>query len=355
MDLPVDHAFCHRLPKAELHAHLSGSVSRETLHTIWQSKQAKQQCLDLEDPSVALKPAGDYPTVLSFFRIFNEYIYRLLDDAESIVDATMSVLEDFRKDGVKYLELRTTPRTIPEQGIDYAEYVHLVRQAIEGWNFSRWCHEAHNYELEAHLILSIDRSMTLEQAMEVVEIAIANQTPQEAGCASRVLGVDLCGNPTITPVSHLAPAFLRAKDVGLNITVHFAETPTSSTTHELEELLSWSPTRLGHAIHVPPPLNEVIRSRDIALELCLSCNVLAKLTEGGFAEHHFGMWRKTGCKVALGTDDVGVFESGLSNEYLLAAKHFGLSKSELFGLARSAVSAAWAGKERMMRLLDEFS
>nr|OQO23115.1 hypothetical protein B0A51_08645 [Rachicladosporium sp. CCFEE 5018]OQO24192.1 hypothetical protein B0A51_07830 [Rachicladosporium sp. CCFEE 5018] len=355
MDLPVDHAFCHRLPKAELHAHLSGSVSRETLHAIWQGKQAKQQCLDLEDPSLALKPAGDYPTVLSFFRIFNKYIYRLLDDAESIVDATMSVLEDFRIDGVKYLELRTTPRAIPGQGIDYAGYVHLVRQAIEGWNLSRYFHNAHAYELEAHLILSVDRSMTLEQAMEVVDVAIANQDPLEAGCASRVLGVDLCGNPSVTPISHLAPAFRRAKDAGLNITVHFAETPTSATDAKLEELLSWWPSRLGHAIHVPPHLVEVIKTKDIALELCLSCNVRSKLTEGGFADPHFGMWRDSRCKVALGTDDVGVFESALSNEYLLAAEHFGLSKGEVVGLARKAISAAWAGKERMTKLLDEFS
>ncbi|KAK6434818.1 hypothetical protein LTR95_009001 [Oleoguttula sp. CCFEE 5521] len=355
MDLPVDGAFCHRLPKAELHAHLSGSVRRETLHTIWQRKQAKQQCLDLEDPSIALKPAGDYPTVVSFFQIFNKYIYRLLDDAESIVDVTMSVLEDFRKDGVRYLELRTTPRAIPEQGIDYAEYVHLVRQAIEGWNLARYFHSAHAYELEAHLILSVDRSMTLAQAIEVVDVATANREPLEPGYASRVLGVDLCGNPSVTPISHLAPAFRRARDAGLNVTVHFAETSTSATNAELEELLSWSPSRLGHAIHVPPHSVEVIKSKDIALELCLSCNVLSKLTEGGFADHHFGMWRDSGCKVALGTDDVGVFESALSNEYLLAAEHFGLSKGEVVGLARSAVSAAWAGKERMMKLLDEFS
>ena len=73
----------------------------------------------------------------------------------------------------------------------------------------------------------------------------------------------------------------------------------SGTTDELEALLDFRPDRLGHVIHVPARVKEVIVQRGLGLEMCLSCNVLAGLTEGGFLGHHFGEWRRSGCPVAL--------------------------------------------------------
>lgn len=79
------------------------------------------------------------------------------------------------------------------------------------------------------------------------------------------------------------------------------------------------------------------------------------MTEGGFKGHHFAEWRGTQeCAVALGTDDVGVFESGLASEYAIAAREWGLSRGEVVGLARGAVRAAFAGGERMEGLIGEF-
>lgn len=57
------------------------------------------------------------------------------------------------------------------------------------------------------------------------------------------------------------------------------------------------------------------------------------------------------------TDDVGIFESSLSNEYFLAAQHFDLTYSELVVLSYSAVNAIFGGeqeKRRLRRLLITF-
>ena len=92
MDLPVDEAFTKALPKCELHAHLSGSISRTTLHEIWQKKKTSNPDISLGDPALALKPAGTFPTILSFFQIFNDYIYNLVNDRESIAYATRAMI-----------------------------------------------------------------------------------------------------------------------------------------------------------------------------------------------------------------------------------------------------------------------
>lgn len=74
----------------------------------------------------------------------------------------------------------------------------------------------------------------------------------------------------------------------------------SSTDKELSTILSWAPDRLGHVIHVPPKYCEIIKDRKLALELCLSCNVITGLTKGGFAKHHIGRWGcSSDCAIAI--------------------------------------------------------
>lgn len=360
-DLPVDEAFTHALPKVELHAHLSGSLSRATLHTIWEKKRLNSTDSEsaLPDPAIALKPAGTFPTILSFFQIFNDYIYNLVNDRESIAYATRSVVEDFKRDGVRYLELRTTPRHIPNAGVSREEYVRIVLEALTQYHASQLASGVNDADLiEVHLILSIDRTMSAPEADEIVSIAAKHgqiSTPSTTQLEPpRVVAIDLCGNPTKGDISIFTPSFLRAKTLGLSTTVHFAEVPASSTEAELTTLLSWSPDRLGHAINIPSHLKAIIKERKLGLELCLSCNVLAEMTQGGFKDHHFGEWWATECFVALSTDDVGVFESTLSNEYLIAATAFGLSRVQLVALAKRASEAAFAGQGRTHRLIEEF-
>ena len=129
--------------------------------------------------------------------------------------------------------------------------------------------------------------------MEVVSLALKFQQ-------QGVVGVDLCGDPSKPcDVSIFGPAFIRAKAHGLGITLHFAEIPRSASEKEMRSLLEFEPDRLGHVVCVPEGFRREILRREIAVELCLSCNVKAGLTRGGFAGHHFRDWRGSGGRVVL--------------------------------------------------------
>lgn len=146
--------------------------------------------------------------------------------------------------------------------------------------------------MTTYLILSIDRRNTPAEAMQVVELALKYR---ERG----VVGIDLCGNPLKGDVTLFREAFDVARRSGLKLTLHFAEVPESSTETELHALLSYSPDRIGHVIHVSPAIAAEIEKRRLGLELCLSCNVHAKMIAGGFPNHHFGEWYSKACPIAL--------------------------------------------------------
>jgi adenosine deaminase len=207
---------------------------------------------------------------------------------------------------VRYLELRTTPREVRnehgEVTISKEEYVLIVLKAIEEFK-----QQQQHTKMSVYLILSIDRGRdTAASAEEVVDIAIKhrnhNHDSNNPQPSPVIVGIDLCGNPTKGNVSIYRTAFNKARAAGLKTTLHFAETiySTSNSSEELETLLSFSPDRLGHVIHVPDPIKQKIAARKIALELCLSCNVHAKLIQGGIEDHHFGYWwNETECAVIL--------------------------------------------------------
>ncbi|KAK4500188.1 hypothetical protein PRZ48_008374 [Zasmidium cellare] len=340
----VTEDFTKALPKIELHAHLTGSISPECLHEIWTRKRSSSAGSQLEDPLVACRPEAEHHDILSFFPVFDKYIYNLCDDAESVAFATAQVLKDFEADGVKYLELRTTPRESLENGMTKDVYVQTVLDTIARHGKA---------STSTYLILSIDRRNTLQQAMDTVNLAIKYQQ-------QGVVGIDLCGNPLKGDVTIFREAFELAKTHGLKITLHFAEVPQSSTDLELQTLLSYNPDRIGHVIHTTPDIESEISTRRLGLELCLSCNVHAKMLPEGktqFSDHHFAKWYGGNCPIALCTDDVGIFGSSISNEYLLAASHFNLSSYDLWQLCRGAVDSIFGGEEekkRLYGLLDEF-
>ena len=221
----------------------------------------------------------------SFFPLFSRYIYALCNDLPALVYTTNSVLKDFHDDGVVYLELRTTPREIPLANIGKEGYIDTVLNCMSVFS-------AANQPMRSRLILSIDRRNDLDSAISVVNLAVKYRN-------QGVIGIDLCGDPQVGVVEIFRPAFERARSYGLNVTIHFAEAPQSSTQRELDILLSYRPDRIGHVINVPDDVKAEIVKRKLGLELCLSCNVHAKMITGSYGDHHFGWWRETPCPIAL--------------------------------------------------------
>ena len=345
----VNAAFTKGLPKIELHAHLTGSITPECLHEIWTQRRLEDPGMTLQDPLEAMSKDTSWD-IMTFFPLFSKYIYELCSTPTSVIISTNAVLHDFKQDGVVYLELRTTPRSSSSMSKD--DYVTTVLSCLE--NFQD------RDVMATYLILSIDRRNSREEAMEVVDLAIKYQS-------RGIVGVDLCGDPSKGDVSTFEEAFCRAQQHGLKSTLHFAEIPASSSSVELKTLLSFKPDRLGHVIHVPDTIRDQILAMKLGLELCVSCNVQAKLIEGGVTDHHFIFWIKTACPVILcvsvpaphpihwlivlmQTDDVGVFGSRLSNEYLLIAQAFNLSRDNLIDLCEQAIEAIFGDEHQKQRL-----
>ena len=207
---PAQIDFLENLPKAELHAHLNGSIPLSLLQELATEHLSAPGAQ--ADPSIraaleALRSGPALAEIHDFFHLFPA-IYALTSTPHALAraaDAVLAIFLEGEPPQCAYLELRTTPRATP--AMDRAAYLATVLDALERYPST-----------QAGLIVSIDRRMSTDVIEECVMLAC---TLREQG--RRVVGVDLCGDPLAGDMALLGPYLSRAQAAGLGVTLHIAE------------------------------------------------------------------------------------------------------------------------------------
>ncbi|MEK8144313.1 hypothetical protein NKH18_28130 [Streptomyces sp. M10(2022)] len=120
--------------------------------------------------------------------------------------------------------------------------------------------------------------------------------------------------------------------------------PEDLTFHIDDAVRTGQAERIGHGVDLVqednwPRLARDMARRQIAVEVPLTSNAQILQVEG--AEHPFPVYRAYGVPVVLSTDDPGVSRGDIGQEYLRAARTYGLDYPELKDLARSSLEYAF--------------
>ncbi|KAI8612829.1 hypothetical protein BC830DRAFT_1067214, partial [Chytriomyces sp. MP71] len=306
--------WARQLRKVELHAHVNGSIHLDALREL-----AARKGVPL--PEHIAMPGSPGFSLDDVFALFSNTVYSVVNDPESLGFVVDHVLRSFASDGVTYIELRTTPRAVAGV-MNLEEYVSAIVGAFVK-------HTASGPSITAKVLLSIDRRHNADTAAEIVNLALS--FPQRF--PDIVIGLDVCGNPARGGIAHLKPSLLRFKRHARNLklVIHFDEIAEPPEEDELKAILACFPDRLGHCTFVPTDVLHTMRERRIPIEICLSSNVICS-TVDSFEGHHLKELWNSGypreCLI-LCTDDVGIFCSELSNEYVIARRVLGLSRREM--------------------------
>ncbi|TBU58859.1 Metallo-dependent hydrolase [Dichomitus squalens] len=314
--------FLKKLPKAELHAHLNGSIPFPILQQLAQERETSLAHADeiSNVPEIVraglekLKAGVVLDQLHDFFDLFPA-IYALTSNPAALARATRGVLEHFleEQDGcpqAAYIELRSIPRETPE--MTRRKYIETVLDEIERYPPER-----------AAYIVALDRRMESRFAAECVQHAI-----ELKNAGRRIVGIDLCGDPTAGNITEFAQYFRQAKEAGLGLTLHIAEVKECPPTETLQ-LLSFKPDRLGHATFLDDEAKRIVHTDEMCIEICLSSNLLCK-TVPTLDVHHIRYYLSHNHPIAICTDDILPFRNSLVGEYalLMATPPLGLGLEE---------------------------
>lgn len=201
MPVNVDPAYLRRIPKAELHCHLAGTLRATTVADF-----ARRYGLTLPRPPETLYQWPDFYGFLDVLRLTAQ----CLREPEDFARAVHEYVADAVRDGnLRHVEFFFNPDYFYPNGIDYPS---MVDGMIEGIRLAK-----RDFGVTALLICCIDRSINSPaQAVEIVETALAHRRDE-------VVGIGLDGAERAGPPALFAEAYALARKAGLHRTAHVCE------------------------------------------------------------------------------------------------------------------------------------
>jgi adenosine deaminase len=326
------------MPKVDLHRHLEGALRVETLAAIG-GEVGERATRSLDELRRRVTHTAADPHDPGFFLTRFKAIREYFLDRDVIEHLTRSVIIDAANDNIRYLELRLTPVAI-------AARAKLSLDEVTVWVIEAANDEAQLQGLSINFLLSFNRNEPVDQAREVLEIALATRK-------MGVVGLDLAGDERSYPAAPFAPIMSRARDEGLGISVHAGEWGDSAQiAYAIEEM---GASRIGHGVQVleNAKLVEQARKAGVCFEVSLTSNERTGAVSG-IGDHPLPEMLQAGLQVALTTDDPGIFETTLSEEHALAVESLGLSIETIKGMTLGAIQASFMDKKTMLAKENEF-
>jgi adenosine deaminase/aminodeoxyfutalosine deaminase len=315
--------FIRRLPKAELHLHLEGTILPATLVEL--SARHDAQPLTLAEAE-ALYRFTDFTGFLDAFRAVCKQLigpedyelaaWRMIEHlaAQGIVHA-----EVFIAVGVIYLWRKDDPAAF-EPIFDGLERARLRGERELG--------------LSLYWIFDAVRHFTVEEAervfLKAAELRLAHPS---------IVGIGLGGDERRCGSAAFHALYQEAARAGLRLTNHAGETTGPEA---IREALAIGSERIGHALSAGHDfyLLQDLKEREIPLELNLTSNVRTGVCPS-YAAHPLRRYFDQGLLVTLNSDDPAFFGSDLANEYLLAHTEQGFTRAELRQLAANSIRASF--------------
>jgi adenosine deaminase len=307
------------LPKAELHQHLDGSVRPETAVELAAAIGLE---LDLEEARrrmVGPVRCADQAELLGFF----DLPIMLLQTREALERATTELVEDLAADGITYAEIRWAPRLHLERGLGVGDVIEAVASGVR---------RAASGAPLVGLVVTAMRSHPPAANAQLARAAAAFGPP--------VVGFDLAGPEEAWPAPPHAIAFAIAREGGLALTAHAGEV---AGPQRVREVLDFGVRRVAHGVTAArdEALVDLLRARDITLDLCPTSNVQAGIV-ASVAEHPLAQLHRAGVSVTISTDDRTVTGVTLSEEMARTATDLQLGADELAAIALNAFGRAFA-------------
>jgi adenosine deaminase CECR1 len=147
---------------------------------------------------------------------------------------------------------------------------------------------------------------------------------------------------------------MRSRYPTLSLSIHAGE--MDGPDRHVRDTLLLGATRIGHGVNLikdPDTLLLLQQSRRVLIEINLISNRLLGYVPD-LSTHPFPEYLRTGVPVCLNTDDRGMWDSNLTDEYYTAVTLYHLSWAEILAMGRDSLSRSFAQPEVKARLLCDF-
>lgn len=319
----MDKNFLKKIPKAELHLHLEGSLEPQMMFSL-----ARRNHVDLPFSSVEeVRAAYNFNRLQDFLDIY----YRgaaVLQTEEDFYDLTLAYLKRSASDGVCHAELFFDPQTHTERGIAMGTVIGgIVRALKEG--------EA-RLGVTSKLILSFLRHLSEEEAFATFAAA--------EPFLDQLCGVGLDSSECGHPPEKFARVFARARDAGLKLCAHAGEEGPPEYVWQALDVLHVDRIDHGNRALEDEQLVARLAAENMTLTVCPLSNLKLCVVQD-LKNHPLRRMLQAGLRATVNADDPAYFGGYAGENFLAVAEALQLTKDEVVTLAANSFRGSFLSKE----------
>ncbi|HEY7281392.1 MAG TPA: adenosine deaminase, partial [Actinomycetota bacterium] len=307
-------ALIERIPKAELHLHLEGTLEPELKFELAKRNDVALPYASAEE----MRAAYDYHDLKGFLDMYYEGMGVLLT-RQDFHDLAMAYFRTAASQGVVYAEVFFDPQAHLSRGVDFATVIGGIRDARDEANDT--------LGLRTQLIMCFLRDLTAESAMETFEQAMPFR--------GELVGVGLDSNEYGNPPVKFAEVFERARGEGLHLTMHCDVDQVEAVRNIGQCLHDIGVERIDHGSNCldDESLAGEIAERGIGLTCCPISN---SWVAGGLKAAELKRLLDRGIRATVNSDDPAYFPGYVLENLVAVQEAAGLAAEEIVNLERNA-------------------
>lgn len=327
--------FIKGIPKAELHLHIEGTLEPELMFEI-----ARRNNFEIKHKSVqALRNAYNFNNLQEFLDIYYEGASVLITE-QDFYDMTWAYLEKAHSQNVLHTEIFFDPQTHTSRGISFDTVINGIHKALDD--------AKEKFGLTTKLIPCFLRDLDAKAALETLDQACAYK--------NWITAFGLDSAEVRNPPSKFTEVFDVVRENGFLTVAHAGEEGPAEYVWEAINLLKVS--RVDHGNHSldDETLVEYLSQKKIPLTVCPLSNLKLKVVTD-LKDHPLRKMLQKGLHVTLNSDDPAYFGGYVNDNYLALAESIGLTKEEVYQLAKYSFEATFltdVEKEIYINKVDEF-
>lgn len=322
--------FLSKLPKAELHLHIEGSLEPELMFALAQRNRIEIPYKSIEE----VKEAYKFSCLQDFLNIYYAGASVLLQE-EDFYDLTMAYLTKCHEENIVHTEIMFDPQTHTERGIAFETVINGIQkarnEAQEKWGISSF------------LIMSYLRHLSEEAAFKTLE--------QSLPFKHLIKAVGLDSSEKGNPPSKFYKVFEASAKAGYVLLAHAGEEGPAEYVWEAIDGLKIIRIDHGNNCLTDEKLVNEIIQRDMALTVCPLSNLELKVVTD-LKDHPLKTMLDKGIKATVNSDDPAYFGGYLNQNFIAIQEALNLSKAEVVLLAKNSFQYSLLEENRKQELMD---
>jgi len=322
-----------KLPKAELHIHIEGSLEPELMFQLAKRNKVNLRFKNIDE----IKKAYQFHNLQSFLDIYYEGAGVLIKE-QDFFDLTWAYLLRCQQDNVVHTEIFFDPQTHTERGISIETVLTGINRAL--------VQAQKELGISSFLILCFLRHLSQDSAIATLEQAMPFK--------HMIKAVGLDSSEVGHPPSKFEKVFTMAREAGFECVAHAGEEGPADYIWQALDLLKVS--RVDHGVRCleDAQLVEKLKRDGIPLTVCPLSNVKLKVFEK-LEQHNLKKMLDMGILVMINSDDPAYFGGYLGENFIQCWHCLNLTWQDLKTLAKNSFIASFLSpekKQQYLRLID---